>query len=389
MTLLKNQYRLIQELGTGAFGKTYLAEDTHSPSNRRCVIKHLTWNHDPQMAPTVRERFRREAALLETLGRGSQGGIPELYAYFIEGEQYYLVQEWIDGETLTQKLRREGPQPEAAVVSILLGALRVIDYIHTRPTPIIHRDIKPDNIMLRRSNGQSVLIDFGVVKEVTRVDGSSNVNTIMAGTSGYMPLEQAAGRPTFASDLYALGMTAITLTTGSHPREFVDPISGEINWRPAAPQVSPSLAAVLDIAIRRNDRERFQTARDFAIAIQGASGNTTGLSAPVVATPSLVSPPANPSGAQPLVVSAPLTYPAPLPYTPFAPSNPSVSPTPASSASGTGVAEIIHQIHAQHSGARRTKTPLNTLMSLLSIGVALVLLMAASVTLWWVFVPLS
>ncbi|MFQ3590461.1 MAG: protein kinase, partial [Chloracidobacterium sp.] len=362
MTLLKNQYRLLQELGSGAFGKTYLAEDTHSPSNRRCVIKHLTWNHDPQMAPAVRERFKREAALLEMLGRGSQGSIPELYAYFIEGEQYYLVQEWIDGETLTQKLRREGPQSEAAIVSILLGALRAIDYIHTRPNPIIHRDIKPDNIMLRRANGQPVLIDFGVVKEVTQVDGSgSGANTIMAGTSGYMPLEQAAGRPTLASDIYALGMTAITLATGRSPRELVDPLSGEANWRPAAPQISPALAATLDIAVRRNDRERFQTARDFAVALQSVIGNANGLSAPTAAA--LVNPSANQAGALPQATLSPMPSPAPLHPIPSAISNPPTSPTP-----GSGVTAIINQIQAQHSQSQhKQKESSNVILPLLSI----------------------
>lgn len=272
MTLLKNQYRLLQELGSGAFGKTYLAEDTHSPSNRRCVIKHLTWNNDPRMAQLVRDRFQREAAILEMIGRGSQGGIPELFAYFIDNDQYYLVQEWIDGETLTHKLRREGPQPEHIVKNILLGSLQALEYIHTRPTPIIHRDIKPDNVMIRRANGQPVLIDFGVVKEVTQIDpGGAQASTIMVGTSGFMPLEQAAGRPVFASDIFSLGMTAITMLTGKHPRELTDPQSGDIVWRPLAPHVSPGFADVLDIATRRFDRERYQSAKDMATALQGAS----------------------------------------------------------------------------------------------------------------------
>jgi eukaryotic-like serine/threonine-protein kinase len=272
MTLLKNQYRLLQELGSGAFGKTYLAEDTHSPSNRRCVIKHLTWNNDPRMAQLVRDRFQREAAILEMIGRGSQGGIPELFAYFIDNEQYYLVQEWIDGETLTQKLKREGPQPEHIVKTILLGALQALDYIHTRPTPIIHRDIKPDNVMIRRANGQPVLIDFGVVKEVTQIEpGGAQASTIMVGTSGFMPLEQAAGRPVFASDIFSLGMTAITLLTGKHPRELTDLQSGDLVWRSLAPHVSSGFANALDIATRRFDRERFQSAKDMAAALQMAS----------------------------------------------------------------------------------------------------------------------
>ena len=263
MTLLQNRYLLGEELGRGAFGKTYLATDTHSPSNRKCVVKELIWNGDAKMADQVRERFRREATLLESLGRGSQGGIPELYAYFSEGERHYLVQEWIDGETLTQKLSREGPQTEAATVHLLLGALRVLDYIHTGLTPIIHRDIKPDNIMLRRTTGQVVLIDFGVVKEATHTDG----HTILAGTSGYMPPEQVAGRPTFASDLYALAMTAITYATCRHPHSLASQDRLELDWRGMAPQISLALADLLDRAIRYDPQERFPSARAFALAI--------------------------------------------------------------------------------------------------------------------------
>jgi formylglycine-generating enzyme required for sulfatase activity/tRNA A-37 threonylcarbamoyl transferase component Bud32 len=261
MELLRNRYRLDKGLGQGAFGITYLATDTHL--NRKCVVKELIWSGDPKMVNEVRNRFAKEAILLERLGRDSQGGIPELYDYFSENERHYLVQEWIDGETLTQKLKREGPQTEAATVHLLLGALRVLDYIHTRKPPIIHRDIKPDNIMLRRTTGQVVLIDFGVVKEVTHTDGY----TMQTGTIGYMPPEQVVGRPTFASDLYALAMTAITYATGQHPHSLANQGSLELDWRSRAPQISPALADLLDRAIRYDPQERFSSAREFALAI--------------------------------------------------------------------------------------------------------------------------
>ncbi|MCS7079061.1 MAG: bifunctional serine/threonine-protein kinase/formylglycine-generating enzyme family protein [Chloracidobacterium sp.] len=380
MALLKNQYRLLQELGSGAFGRTYLAEDTHSPSNRRCVIKHLTWNHDPQLAHIVRERFKREAILLEKLGRGSQGGIPELYAYFTEGEEYYLVQEWIDGETLTQKLRREGPQSEAALVSILLGTLRILDYIHTLPTPVIHRDIKPDNIMLRRATGQPVLIDFGVVKEITAPESTGAGNTIMAGTSGYMPLEQAAGRPTFASDIYALGMTAITLATGRHPRELVNPISGEVTWRAAAPQIRPALAATLDIAVRRSDRDRYQTARDFAMAIQAALSSDASAGGGI--DPTVYALGSSSSNAAPLPPLSASLLPTLLPPTlPLVPSNPSVSPTPAG-----GVTDIIQNLQAQQGGAQKVGSSKLFAPLLAAVG-GFLLLTAAGVTAWWLLAP--
>ncbi|WP_058868053.1 bifunctional serine/threonine-protein kinase/formylglycine-generating enzyme family protein [Chloracidobacterium thermophilum] len=384
MTLLQNRYRLGEELGRGAFGKTYLATDTHSPSNRKCVVKELIWSGDPEMADQVRERFRREAILLESLGRGSQGGIPELYAYFSENERHYLVQEWIDGETLTQKLKREGPQTEAATVHLLLGALRVLDYIHTGLTPIIHRDIKPDNIMLRRATGQVVLIDFGVVKEVTHTDGY----TMQTGTRGYMPPEQVVGRPTFASDLYALAMTAITYATGQHPHSLAHQDRLELDWRSKAPQISPALADLLDRAIRYDPQERFSSARAFALAIIQAlrlpASEANDWLAPSRSTN------ANSSRATDLLPFTPLsaTQPAgrsldlptiPLVSIPSSPSNnPSIPPT-----------------HRGHPSARQPEqtgpmpSPASTRLVLLlvSIGLALVLFVGAGLLMWRMLIP--
>ncbi len=103
-TLLNNRYRVLQTLGGGGFGNTFLAEDTYMPSGRRCVIKQLKpVTHDPQAYQMVQERFQREAAVLEDLGEGNNQ-IPRLYAYFTEAGQFYLLQEWIQVDTLTQKL---------------------------------------------------------------------------------------------------------------------------------------------------------------------------------------------------------------------------------------------------------------------------------------------
>ena len=368
MTLLKNQYRLLQELGSGAFGKTYLAEDTHSPSNRRCVIKHLTWNNDPRMADLVRDRFKREAAILEMIGRGSQGGIPELFAYFIDNDQYYLVQEWIDGDTLTHKLRREGPQPEHIVKNILLGSLQALEYIHTRPTPIIHRDIKPDNIMIRRANGQPVLIDFGVVKEVTQIDpGGAQASTIMVGTSGFMPLEQAAGRPVFASDIFSLGMTAITMLTGKHPRELTDPQSGDVVWRQLAPHVSAGFADVLDIATRRFDRERYQSARDMAAALQGASQAMTAGMRPNPATMAATSmgPGSTFNSGDPRMASS---------------ANPSLTPTMSPQTPAAGVTDMINSMSSGQNARKKS----GWLIPVVVILFLIVLVPVGGVGVWYV-----
>ncbi|MBW4615608.1 MAG: protein kinase [Desmonostoc vinosum HA7617-LM4] len=268
-TLLNNRYQVIRTLGGGGFGETFLAEDTQMPSKRRCVIKQLRPIHNnPQIYQLVQERFQREAAILEDLG-GITDQIPTLYAYFQLEGQFYLVQEWIEGDTLTAKVHRQGLFSESAVKELLVNLLPVLENVHNKR--IVHRDIKPDNIILRQRDAKPVLIDFGAVRESmgTVVNSQGNpTSSIVIGTPGFMPSEQAAGRPVYSSDLYSLGITAIYLLTGKQPQELeTDSRSGEIIWRSHALSVSPTLAGVIDQAIAYHPRERFATAREMLEAL--------------------------------------------------------------------------------------------------------------------------
>ncbi|MFN6537655.1 MAG: protein kinase domain-containing protein [Nostoc sp. EkiNYC01] len=272
-TLLNNRYRVIQTLGSGGFGETFLAEDTQMPSNRRCVIKQLRpIQNNPQIYQLVQERFQREAAILEDLG-GTSNQIPTLYAYFQSDGQFYLVQEWIEGDTLTAKVHEQGLLTESAVREILINLLPVLEQVHNQR--IVHRDIKPDNIILRHRDRKAVLIDFGAVREsMGTVVNSQGLPTssIVIGTPGFMPSEQAAGRPVYSSDLYSLGITAIYLLTGKQPQELeTDSRSGEIIWHRHALSISPTLAGVIDRAIAYHPRDRFATAREMLDALQFGS----------------------------------------------------------------------------------------------------------------------
>lgn len=304
--LLKNRYQVIRVLGSGGFGETFLAEDTQMPSGCRCVIKQLKPVVDnPQVYQLVQERFQREAAILEELG-GGNNQIPRLNAYFVEDGQFYLVQEYIEGQTLTQRLQ-QGTLSESSVKEILTNILPVLEYVHSKR--IVHRDIKPDNIILRFADGKPILIDFGAVKETmgTVVTASGNSSrSIVIGTPGFMPSEQTVGRPVFSSDLYSLGLTAIYLLTAKIPQELAsDPATGEIVWRHHALSVSTSFAAVLDKAIAYHPRDRFSSAREMLQALQ--TGATPIPSIPV-SNPTLFSPP-SPGGyiQPPTLVSAPPT----------------------------------------------------------------------------------
>ncbi|AFY44618.1 serine/threonine protein kinase [Nostoc sp. PCC 7107] len=275
--LLNNRYQVIQVLGAGGFGETFLAEDTHMPSRRRCVIKQLKpIANDPQTYELIQQRFEREAATLEYLGDSSDQ-IPRLHAYFSENGLFYLVQEWIHGETLTHLVETRGCQSETIVREILLSLLSVLDYVHSKG--IIHRDIKPDNIILRSVDSQPVLIDFGAVKETIRTVVSKPgypIQSMVIGTPGYMPGEQAIGRPIYATDIYSLGLTAIYLLTGKQPSALpTHQQTGEIIWQNEAPQVSPQLAMVLNQAIKPQASERYSTASKMLYALNSTTNLPT------------------------------------------------------------------------------------------------------------------
>ena len=279
--LLNNRYQVIQVLGAGGFGETFLAEDTHLPSRRRCVIKQLKpLADDPKTYQKIQQLFEREATTLEFLGEGSEQ-IPNLFAYFSENGLFYLVQEWIQGQTLTNVVETQGCLKEQAVKDILLSLLPVLEYVHSKG--IIHRDIKPDNIILRNSNHKPVLIDFGAVKATIRTTINSSGNptqSMVIGTPGYMPIEQVLGRAVFATDIYSLGLTAIYLLTGKHPQELeTNPETGKIVWEDDAQGISTSLKTVLNQAIDPNIGSRFSTASKMLYALQS---NTSTATSPVL-----------------------------------------------------------------------------------------------------------
>ncbi|GBF82666.1 serine/threonine-protein kinase [Aphanothece sacrum] len=267
--LLNNRYKILETLGKGGFGETFLAIDTHLPSQRKCVIKKLKPAlQSPEIPGWLKERFGREAAILEQLG-ANHPQIPGLYAYFEEKGDFFLVQEWIEGETLTQIHKRRGNLSEKDVKEILMGILPILDFIHHQR--IIHRDIKPDNVIIRATDVKPVLIDFGIVKEavatIVATDGHS-AYSVALGTPGYMSSEQAAGRPVYSSDMYSLGLTAIFLLTGKTPQYLdTDLQTGEILWRKEVPSLNSNLGTVIDCAIRFHPRDRFPSAQKMLEAL--------------------------------------------------------------------------------------------------------------------------
>jgi CHASE2 domain-containing sensor protein/tRNA A-37 threonylcarbamoyl transferase component Bud32 len=256
--LLDGRYQAEQPLGSGGFGVTYLARDTKLPGQPQCVIKQLVpARRDPAFVSLARRLFNTEAEILSKLGHHPQ--IPHLLAYFEDRQEFYLVQEFIDGETLAHEF--EGltePWSEAKVLDLLRQLLPVLGFIHSQY--VIHRDLKPGNIIRDRQTGKLVLIDFGAVKEIQPQVLEERDLTISIGTRGYTPPEQYAGKPNYSSDIYALGSIAIEALTNTHPRYLpVDDRTGNPIWRDLA-TVSPTLAQVLDQMVAYHFNDRYQSA---------------------------------------------------------------------------------------------------------------------------------
>ncbi|BAY13703.1 serine/threonine-protein kinase [Calothrix sp. NIES-2098] len=255
--ILKNRFQIVKLLARGGSGDTYLAIDLDLPGQPHCVVKHFYPKHPhPAVVPIAKNLFDREAESLYELGN-NHNQIPTLFAHFHEDGDFYLVQEFIDGYDLTQEIVRGKPLREEVVFNLLKDILEVLVFVHQHN--IIHRDIKPQNIMRRHSDRKIVLIDFGSIKKVG-IRGATL--TISVGTPGYMPSEQAKGKPRLSSDIYAVGMIGIQALTGLMPEQLQeDPDTGEVIWRDKA-QVSDRLADVLDKMVRERHNQRYQSAAE-------------------------------------------------------------------------------------------------------------------------------
>ncbi|MEH2084832.1 MAG: CHASE2 domain-containing serine/threonine-protein kinase [Nostoc sp.] len=257
--LLSGRYKISQTLGAGGFGRTYLAQDTQRPGNPTCVVKKLMpARQDTRFLQVARRLFHSEAEILETLGKHHQ--IPELLAYFEDNQEFYLIQQYIEGHTLSEELPPvQNVQNESFVMEMLKQVLEVLEFIHQHR--VIHRDLKPTNIIRCVQNNRLVLIDFGAVKLMQPSSSEqTELATVAIGTRGYTPPEQFAGHPRLCSDIYALGMIAIQAITGILPQELhPDPETGNVMWRQTV-QVSEELAAILDKMVCYHFSDRYQSA---------------------------------------------------------------------------------------------------------------------------------
>ncbi|MBE9199948.1 MULTISPECIES: serine/threonine-protein kinase [unclassified Nodularia (in: cyanobacteria)] len=265
--VVDHRYRIIRQLGQGGFGRTYLAEDRHN-SHQTCVLKEFAPQVQAQQdLAKAKELFEREASVLKTLQHPQ---IPRFHASLQvqigSKDFFFLVQDYIDGDNYDQLLEQRQSQGQAfseeEVVNILQQILPVLSYIHSRD--VVHRDISPDNLILRRSDHLPILIDFGGVKQLPASQGfwltHLGVNNTLLGKKGYAPEEQLRqGKVFFNSDLYSLAVTVLVLLTGKEPQKLYDSYQGIWYWGKEI-KVSSQLESVLKKMLAYKPSDRYERA---------------------------------------------------------------------------------------------------------------------------------
>ncbi|MDJ0520348.1 MAG: serine/threonine-protein kinase [Trichodesmium sp. MO_231.B1] len=271
----QSRYRILKLIGYGGFGRTFLAVDEANTPEKVCVVKQffpqnknyrqnylqsseIIAGSGELKVKTTSERaaklFQQEAQQLKTLGSHPQ--IPELFQYFQQDEQQYLVQEYIEGKNLAQELAEKGVFNEAKIRELLNDLLPVLQFVHK--SQVIHRDIKPENI-IRRTTGKLVLVDFGAAKLVEK-KGLPQTGTII-GSAAYTAPEQLIGKAVFASDLYSLGVTCIYLLTQVSPFDLFDSRNSKWVWRDYLNiPISEELGRILDKMLQGATNRRYHSA---------------------------------------------------------------------------------------------------------------------------------
>lgn len=259
-SLLDGRYKIVKPLGSGGFARTYLAQDTRIPKHPYCVVKKLhPSDTQPDIVAIATRLFKAEAESLAELGAHPQ--IPQLYAYFSQCDDFYLVQEFVEGRELEEEMSL--PWTFESLQDFLIQLLQILEFVHSKG--VIHRDIKPQNILRRSRDNQFVLIDFGAIKEVSQAalkNSALITPSVAVGTSGYMSPEQGQGKPRPSSDIYSLGIIAMEIITGKRLKEIPeDKKTGELLWKSFVPYDTP-LVGIIDKMTQYLIRDRYSRAEE-------------------------------------------------------------------------------------------------------------------------------
>ncbi len=246
-------YQILKVLGQGGMGTTYLAW----AGQELLVLKEM--NADMAHHAKAQELFEREAKILKTL---QHNGIPQYQDFFWEAGQRYLAMELVHGQDLEHYVYQRGPVTLTQAINWMIQLCRILSYIHSKQPPLIHRDVKPANLLVTNTDQQIFLIDFGAVKEIGSI-GSTRI-----GAPDYMAPEQNQGKPVIQSDLYAIGPTIIFLTTGRNPGEFLQLTKDGYQFNLAnIPAITPPVAKLIHQVTANRVVDRYSTALDLSQAL--------------------------------------------------------------------------------------------------------------------------
>ena len=259
-TVLNGRYEIVRRIGGGGMGAVYLAKDRNLGDAPRAVKEMVESHLDPSQHEKAIGDFKRESLLLTSLEHPS---IPTIYDYFYDETlcRFYLVMKYISGGDLASRMRAAvgGRLDEKTVTDWGMQVADVLDYLHSRPKPIIYRDLKPANLMIDGNTGRVMLIDFGIARWVSQQE--KGVTAV--GTMGYAPPELFSGRVQPASDVYSLGATMFHLLTGADPQDnplLIFDFSKNPRPRQISPSISSEMEHILMRAVEYKPDDRYRTA---------------------------------------------------------------------------------------------------------------------------------
>jgi len=265
--VLNSRYEIVRRIGGGGMGAVYLAKDRNLGDAPRAVKEMVESHLDPAQHEKAIGDFKRESLLLTSLEHSS---IPTIYDYFYDDKasRFYLVMKYISGGDLASRMRAAigGRIDERTATDWGMQVADVLEYLHSRPKPIIYRDLKPANLMIDGNSGRVMLIDFGIARWVTQQE--KGVTAV--GTMGYAPPELFSGRVQPASDIYSLGATMFHLLTGADPQDnplLIFDFAKNPRPRQIAPSLSSEIEQILMRAVEYKPEDRFRTAGEMHNAL--------------------------------------------------------------------------------------------------------------------------
>jgi serine/threonine-protein kinase len=260
-TVLNGRYEIVRRIGGGGMGAVYLAKDRNLGDAPRAVKEMVESHLDANQHEKAIGDFKRESLLLTSLEHPC---IPTIYDYFYDEGlgRFYLVMKYISGGDLASRMRAAigGRIDEKTVTDWGMQVADVLDYLHSRPKPIIYRDLKPANLMIDGNTGRVMLIDFGIARWVSQ---QQEKGVTAVGTMGYAPPELFSGRVQPASDVYSLGATMFHLLTGSDPQDnplLIFDFTKNPRPRQIAPSISSEMEQILMKSVEYRPEDRFRTA---------------------------------------------------------------------------------------------------------------------------------